>query len=123
MVSVRVDSPSLTSALVCRASHALRYLSRDPSKPFFALIEGSRIDMAGHNNDPVGHVSDMLAYHETVRFVMDWVDEANAAGRQTVVVSVSDHETGGLSLGRQLGTRYPEYACESVRSSDSAPSC
>lgn len=55
----------------------------------------------------------MLAYHDTVRVVRDWVDKANDAGTPTMLISVSDHETGGLSLGRQLTSEYPEYLCES----------
>jgi alkaline phosphatase len=27
----------------------------------------------------------------------------------TVVISTSDHETGGLSVGRQVAEGYPEY--------------
>ncbi|KAG0152583.1 hypothetical protein CROQUDRAFT_35539 [Cronartium quercuum f. sp. fusiforme G11] len=73
---------------------------------FFLMIEGSRIDMAAHSNDPVGHLYDILAYQETVRTVKTWVDP----GWPTLMISVSDHETGGLALGRQLGNAYPEYA-------------
>lgn len=91
-------------------SHALRHLQSDSSKGFFLMIEGSRIDMAEHSNDPIGTLSDSLAYLETVQYVKQWVNDANKAGTPTVLVSVSDHETGGLSLGRQLTTTYPEYA-------------
>ncbi|KAM0789355.1 hypothetical protein ACM66B_000186 [Microbotryomycetes sp. NB124-2] len=101
------EQPSLREM----ASHALQYLRAvgDGGKGFFLMIEGSRIDMAAHNNDPVGHLSDMLAYHDTVRFVREWVDNANEEGTPTFLISVSDHETGGLSLGRQLTSTYPEY--------------
>ncbi|KAK4048214.1 vacuolar alkaline phosphatase [Microbotryomycetes sp. JL201] len=101
------EQPSLREM----ASHALQYLRAvgDGGKGFFLMIEGSRIDMAAHNNDPIGHLSDMLAYHDTVRFVKEWVDNANEEGTPTVLISVSDHETGGLSLGRQLTSAYPEY--------------
>ncbi|ORY87441.1 alkaline-phosphatase-like protein [Leucosporidium creatinivorum] len=102
------EQPSLKEM----ASHALQYLENASAggKGFFLMVEGSRIDMAGHNNDPVGHLSDMLAYHEAVRFVKEWVDKSNEEGTPCVLISVSDHETGGLSLGRQLTTKYPEYA-------------
>ncbi|KAK4699815.1 hypothetical protein P7C70_g6442, partial [Phenoliferia sp. Uapishka_3] len=61
-------------------------------------------------NDPAGHISDILAYHSTIAYLKQWVDDANAAGTPTILLSVSDHETGGISLGRQLGNAYPEYA-------------
>lgn len=63
---------------------------------FFLMVEGSRIDHAAHENDPAGHVHDVLAYDAAVRVALDF---ARADGR-TLVVSVADHETGGLSLGR-----------------------
>lgn len=78
---------------------------------FFLMIEGSRIDMAGHANDPVGHVHEILAYQETVARVKAQVDEMNAAGTASLMISVSDHETGGLSLAYQLQNDvYPTYA-------------
>lgn len=74
---------------------------------------------------PVAHLYDILAYHETVREVKRFVDSAfgytlsppllthptaqNKAGWPTVMISVADHETGGLSLGSQLDPQvYPE---------------
>ncbi|RKP04448.1 alkaline phosphatase [Thamnocephalis sphaerospora] len=72
---------------------------------FFLMIEGSRIDMAAHSNDPAAHVHDIEAYHETIAAVRSFVD----AHPDTVMVSVSDHETGGFTLGRQNGPEYPEY--------------
>jgi alkaline phosphatase len=69
------------------------------------MIEGSRIDMAGHTNDPATHVHEILAYQRTVEVVKKFVDE----NPSTVMISVSDHETGGLSVAHQLGPAYPEY--------------
>ncbi|GAA5839130.1 hypothetical protein JCM11251_003684 [Rhodosporidiobolus azoricus] len=94
------------------ATHALKYLRQAGAKGkgFFLMIEGSRIDMASHNNDPIGHISDMLAYQATVQYVRKWVKEQNEDGVPTMLISVSDHETGGLALGRQLDAEvYPEY--------------
>ncbi len=55
------------------------------------MIEGARIDHAAHNNDPVGHIHDILQYNEMVQAVVDWVD-SNAASNEdepeTVVFSV-----------------------------------
>ncbi|GAA6055300.1 hypothetical protein JCM3770_004828 [Rhodotorula araucariae] len=101
------EQPSLLEM----TTHALRYLSRRSSRKqgFLLMVEGSRIDMAAHNNDPVGHIYDMLAYQQTVQYVHTWVEEQNRMGTPTMLISVSDHETGGLTLGRQLGEAYPEY--------------
>lgn len=77
---------------------------RNQDEPYFIMIEGARIDHAAHNNDPIGHIHDILAYNDMVQAVVDWVD-ANAAANphepETVVFSVADHECGGLTLGLQ----------------------
>ncbi|KAI9088329.1 alkaline phosphatase [Phlyctochytrium arcticum] len=76
------------------------------SKGFFLMIEGSRIDMAAHNNDGAAHVREILAYQEAVAAVKAYVD----AHPDTVMISVSDHETGGLSVARQVNRNsYPDY--------------
>lgn len=52
----------------------------------------------------------MLAYQSTVQYVKKWVADQNEEGTPTMLISVSDHETGGLALGRQLDVEiYPEY--------------
>jgi alkaline phosphatase len=84
------DQPSL-AALTQKALDLL-----DGDEGFFLMVEGSRIDHAGHHNDPAAHVHDVLAYDAAVRAALDF---ARAEGN-TLVVSVADHETGGLSLGR-----------------------
>lgn len=102
-----ISQPSLLSM----TTHALTHLSHPrSSKGFFLMLEGARIDHAGHANDPIAHVSDILAYHKTVAYVTKWVQDQNEKGIRTVMISVSDHETGGLALARQLTPTYPEYA-------------
>ena len=89
------DQPSL--AEMARA--ALDLLAGSPDgqeRGFFLMVEGSRIDHAGHANDPAAHLGDILAYDRAVAAVLDW---ARRDGN-TLVVSTADHETGGLTLGR-----------------------
>ena len=74
-------------------------------KGFFVMIEGSRIDMAAHANDPAAHVWEVIAYNEAIQVAKSFVD--NNPG--TILISVSDHETGGLAVGRQLDSTYPDY--------------
>lgn len=84
------EQPSL-AAMTQRALDLL-----DGEAGFFLMVEGSRIDHAGHGNDPAGHVHDALAYDAAVRVALDFAEEDG----RTLVISVADHETGGLSLGR-----------------------
>jgi len=68
--------------------------------------------MGAHSNDAANHARDIFMYQETVQLVMKWIDSLPPKERKrTVMVSTSDHETGGLTLARQLDpTRYPTYA-------------
>lgn len=89
------------------ALKALSRATRDSDKGFFIMIEGSRIDHAGHANDPVAQVHEVLAYDKTIAAVMKFIEEEDTP---TLMVSTSDHETGGLATARQLSASYPNYA-------------
>lgn len=88
---LHTDQPSLADM----TRQALALLAEAP-EGFFVMIEGGRIDHAGHGNDAAAHLFDILAYDEAVRVALDF---ARADG-QTLVVSAADHETGGMSIGR-----------------------
>ncbi|KAG0239278.1 hypothetical protein BGX31_002881 [Mortierella sp. GBA43] len=101
----REEEPRL-SKMVRAALDTLSKARSNSGQGFFLLIEGSRIDMASHNNDPVAHVHEILEYYRTVRVVRRFVED----NPDTVVISTSDHETGGFTLGLQPDpTVYPEY--------------
>lgn len=80
------------------AIRALDEATKDSDKGFFLMIEGSRIDHAGHGNDPAAQVHDVLAYDKAFSTVLKYLDESETDG---VVVSTSDHETGGLAVARR----------------------
>ena len=88
------------------ALHALSAATQDSEKGFFLMIEGSRIDHAGHGNDPVAQVHEVLAYDTAFQSVLEFLDRDSTNG---VLVSTSDHETGGLAAARQLHEAYPVY--------------
>ncbi|KAJ2450277.1 vacuolar alkaline phosphatase [Coemansia sp. RSA 2336] len=82
-------------ALHQMARTALDILNNQSPNGFFLMIEGARIDMAGHDNDPAAHVHDIVEYWKTIALVQEFVRE----NPDTLLVSTSDHETGGLTLG------------------------
>ena len=84
------------------ALEALSAATADNDKGFFLMIEGSRIDHAGHGNDPVAQVHEVLAYDKAFASVVDFLDRDNTPG---VLVGTSDHETGGWATARR--TAYP----------------
>ena len=97
--------PSL-SEMASTALNILAAATKDSDKGFFLMIEGSRIDHAGHGNDPVAQVHEVLEYDRAFSAVLDFLDKDTVEG---VLVGTSDHETGGLATARQLHETYPEY--------------
>lgn len=61
---------------------------------YFIMIEASRIDHSSHAHDGAAHLHDVLEYNRVVDLVKSWIDEHP----DTVMMSVADHETGGLTL-------------------------
>ncbi|KAJ1730988.1 vacuolar alkaline phosphatase [Coemansia biformis] len=98
------QQPSLAE-MAEKALATLDAATKGASAGFLLVIEGSRIDMAAHTNDPATHVRDIMAYWDAVAAVRRFVD----AHPDTVLISVSDHETGGFSVAKQIGDAYPEY--------------
>ncbi|WP_040825435.1 alkaline phosphatase [Thermanaerovibrio velox] len=90
---VAPSQPSLAEM----TSKAIELLSKDPDG-FFLFVEGSKIDWASHANDPVGVVSDVLAFDDAVRVAMDFARK----DRNTLVMVFSDHGNGGMSLGSKV---------------------
>ncbi len=70
---------------------ALDILVRDPDG-FFLLVEGGRIDHAGHSNHIERSVRETAAFADAVAVARTW-----AEGRDdTLIIVTADHETGGL---------------------------
>ncbi len=73
---------------------------------FFLMVEGAKIDYAGHSRCLPGSVIEMLSFDMAVAEALKFAD----ADGETLVVVTADHETGGLSIvdgdadtGRILG--------------------
>ena len=70
---------------------------------FFLMVEGSRIDICGHANDIACIMHEMNQFMDAVQYVMDWAEADN----DTLVVVLADHETGGMTIGRQELSQLP----------------
>jgi alkaline phosphatase len=70
------------------------------------MVEGSQIDWSAHQNDPVGVVTDYLAFDKAVSVAYDFAQ----SGREctTAIVVVPDHDNGGMSLGTRR-YRYDQF--------------
>ena len=72
---------------------AIKILDNDPDG-FFVMIEGGKIDWAGHKNDLERNVGETIEFARSVKVVYDWAKERG----DTLIVVTSDHETGGLKV-------------------------
>ncbi|KAM0561520.1 hypothetical protein ACHAPJ_003403 [Fusarium lateritium] len=97
--------PSL-SEMAKTALRALEKATEKSDKGFFIMIEGSRIDHAGHINDPAAQVHEVLEYDKTFQAVLDFIKQSKT---ETVLVATSDHETGGLATAIQEPGHLPVY--------------
>ena len=73
--------------------HTLSLLARN-RKGFFAMIEGSQIDGAGHGNNTKKLLGEMRDFDRAVNKAFDFADKNPG----TLVIVTADHETGGLVL-------------------------
>ena len=73
--------------------HTLSLLARN-RKGFFAMIEGSQIDGAGHGNNTKKLLGEMRDFDRAVNKAFDFADKNPG----TLVIVTADHETGGLTV-------------------------
>ncbi|KAL7935595.1 alkaline-phosphatase-like protein [Trichoderma chlorosporum] len=97
--------PSL-SEMATTALRALQKATKHSDKGFFLMIEASRIDHAGHFNDPAAQVREVLEYDKAFKAVLDFIADSET---ETVLVATSDHETGGLATAIQEPGHLPVY--------------
>ncbi|MGN0905957.1 MAG: alkaline phosphatase [Bullifex sp.] len=69
---------------------------------FFMMVEGGKIDWAGHANDAVANISDTIALDEAVQVALDFAFQHPG---ETLILVTGDHETGGMTIG-YAGTGY-----------------
>ncbi|KAM0323315.1 hypothetical protein ACHAQA_008907 [Verticillium albo-atrum] len=97
--------PSLTE-MARTALRALEKETEHSDQGFFLMIEGSRIDHAGHINDPAAQVHEVLQYDAAFQAVLDFIEQSET---ETILVATSDHETGGLGTALQEPGHLPVY--------------
>ena len=100
------DEPSLSEM----TSKAINILSED-EEGFFLQVEGSQVDWAGHNNDPVYMVTDFIEFDKAVKVSVDFARKDG----HTLVLAYPDHNTGGMSVGnRNYNVAYTHLSIEEL---------
>lgn len=73
---------------------------------FFLMVEGSQIDWAAHHQDVVGIMSEIDDYAKAFQVAIDFAKKDG----DTLVISTSDHATGGMTMGtNNVDSWLPEY--------------
>ncbi|MEW5816319.1 MAG: alkaline phosphatase, partial [Spirochaetota bacterium] len=86
--------PSKEPSLAEMTQKAIDILSKNP-KGFFLFVEASKTDWASHANDPIGVISEVLAWDRAVKTAVDFAKR----DKNTLVLAFSDHGNGGMTLG------------------------
>ncbi len=89
------DRAATMPSLADMTTAAIEVLEKN-ADGFFLMVEGSQIDWAGHSNDIVGVISEMEDFSAAIEAAMEYAERQG----NTLVVVTADHETGGLSMGR-----------------------
>ena len=84
----------------------IRYLeSRFGKKGFFFMIEGGKVDYAGHGNDAATCFQEVNDMAESVDLALAFLARHPM---ETLILITADHETGGLMLGSGRYEMHPE---------------
>lgn len=65
---------------------------------FFLMVEGSQVDGANHVNNMKYQISEVLAFDEAVKVVLDWINANPERKENTLLIVVPDHDTGGFAI-------------------------
>ncbi len=73
---------------------SIEKLAKDSRKGFFLMVEGAKIDYAGHSDCFPASVIEQLGFDLAVAEALKFAD----SNGETLVVVTADHETGGLTI-------------------------
>ncbi|RLD60718.1 MAG: alkaline phosphatase [Bacteroidetes bacterium] len=89
-----IDQTSEDINLADFTGKAIELLDND--KGFFMMIEGGKIDWACHANDAATVIHEVIDLDSAVNVALKFYEKHP---KETLIVVVSDHETGGMTLG------------------------
>lgn len=69
-------------------------------RPFFIMVEASRVDMESHGNNATGILGEQIEADRLVRYLQGYVDAHPEQNVQLIVTA--DHETSGLTFTDSL---------------------
>lgn len=99
-----IDREEGALSLADFTAKGIELLSDDPDG-FFLMVEGGKIDWAGHANDAASVIGDTLAFDAAIAEAVAFADKHPL---ETLIVVTGDHETGGMTIGF-AGTKYATF--------------
>jgi len=88
------DEPSLLDMFEFTLNQSAKMSQKNGCSGFFIMAEGSQIDWAGHENDFDYQFEEMDEFHDVVDHALNFVKSRD----DTLLIVLSDHETGGLLI-------------------------
>jgi alkaline phosphatase len=99
-MSLELDRNKLTEPSVADMTRAaIRLLQNEASSGFFAFIESESTDSASHLSDVASVIQDYREFDRAVGLAYEFYRKHP---RETLILVVSDHESGGLSFTQAL---------------------
>jgi alkaline phosphatase len=97
---------ALIPSLANMTDKAIELLSKDPDG-FFLMVEGGKIDHAGHANNKTNVALETIEFCYTVEEAISYVKNT----KNSLLIVTADHETGGLLiLGDTLNSTLPSQS-------------
>jgi len=99
---------------------ALDILCNDPNG-FFVMVEGGKIDWAGHSNHIQRNVFETIGFANSVQKAINWA----SSRKDTLILVTADHETGGLLVAANNGQgQFPDVTWSTTGHTDAnVPAC
>ena len=100
---------SIPGAMTCAqiTEACLQTLENVNPDRFLMMIEGGNIDWAAHSNDGGGVIKEILNFQDAINVAYQFYLRHPS---ETLIVVTADHDTGGMSLGRNGGAYNLAYA-------------
>ena len=98
-----IDADGTEPTLAEMTAKGIELLDGDAG--FFMMIEGGKLDHAGHANDAATNLREALSLDAAVRVAAEFQKKH---AEETLIVVTGDHETGGMAMGF-AGTGYALY--------------
>ena len=84
----------------------IEYMERNfGKKGFFMMVEGGKIDYAGHSNDAAACFQELTDMANSIDLALEFLTRHP---KETLILVTADHETGGLMLGAGRYEIHPE---------------